>query len=202
MNFEFLMYHSYHTHAFILGSFNSGEANKFFLLYTKDLGFVQASAQGVRFAKSKLRYYLQDFSYVKVSLVRGKDIWRITGAEEVGNIESELRNHKDIFFVFARIFSLLRRLLHGEEKNEKLFEHIVSAYDFSRNLHKEPKLIREFEYIFAMRILKSLGYIGDSEVFDEFVSSNIWSDDLLLKLSPIRADAIFKIRDSLKETQL
>ncbi len=76
------MHHIYHTEGIILGSKNYGETGKYYSIFTRDLGMVYASAQGVRKISSKFRYVLQDFSYVKVDLVRGRDFWRVTSASE------------------------------------------------------------------------------------------------------------------------
>ena len=68
------MHHKFHTDALIVGSAVFGEANKVYELFTRDFGMIRASAQGVRLAKSKLKYALQDLSYVRVDLVQGKGI--------------------------------------------------------------------------------------------------------------------------------
>ena len=76
------MYHIHHTEGIILSSKNYGEAGKYYSLLTRDLGLINASAQGVRKISSKLRFVLQDFSYIKVDLVHGKDFWRLTSASK------------------------------------------------------------------------------------------------------------------------
>ena len=196
------MYSSYHTEAFIIKSYSSGEANKSFLLYTKRFGLILAFAQGIRFLKSKLRFNLQEYSYCEVSLVRGKEIWRLTGVKEIGNIYTELSNRREVFLVFARVFSLLNRLLHGEEKNERLFENIIYARNFILNNNLEKEDLRSFEYILAMRILKSLGYLGKSSIFEDFVVSPYWDMELISKMRAVKSHALVKIRESLNETQL
>ena len=72
------MHHIYHTEGIILGSRNIGEAGKYYYIFTRDLGMIYASASGVRKMSSKLRYVLQDFAYLKIDLVQGKDFWRVT----------------------------------------------------------------------------------------------------------------------------
>jgi len=75
------MYSVYTTAGFVLGSAERGEANKIYSIYTKDFGLVRASAQAVRLEKSKLRYNLDDFTHGHFSLVRGKELWKLTGSE-------------------------------------------------------------------------------------------------------------------------
>ena len=74
------MHHIYHTEGIILGSRNFGEAGKHYYIFTRDLGMITATAQGVRKMSSKLRFVLQDFSYIKIDLVQGKNIFRVTNA--------------------------------------------------------------------------------------------------------------------------
>jgi len=55
------MHHIHHTEGIILESRNFGEGGKYYSIFTRDLGMVYASAQGVRKMSSKLRFILQDF---------------------------------------------------------------------------------------------------------------------------------------------
>jgi len=196
------MHHIYHTKGFVFGSSPSGEANRFFRIFTRDLGFVRASAQGVRFLKSKLRYSLHDFSYCDLSLVRGKELWRVTGAVKKENLFEALRAEPKMFAVFSRVFALLERLLSGEEKNEPLFNYLEEAVLFALAENPLKELIRNFEYILVLRILSSLGYLGSSADFGIFVESPYWSKDLLLKLDGVMPRVLGEINKSLKETQL
>ena len=68
---------------------------------------------------SKLRFVLQDFSYLKIDLVKGKDFWRITSASKTNKLENLSR--PEIFEVFVNISKLLKRLLAGEDPNKTLF---------------------------------------------------------------------------------
>ena len=111
------MHHIYTTPAFVIHSSPHGESGKFLLLFTRDFGMIGATAQGIRLGTSKLRYHIQDFDFSSISIVRGKEVWRITGAHELEHTKNTI--------VHLKILKFLKRLLHGEEKNEKLFEIIV-----------------------------------------------------------------------------
>jgi len=99
-----------------LGGTNIGEGHRYITLFTKDLGLVKAHARSVREERSRLRYSLQHFSYSDFSLVRGRDVWRITGAREHYNIHRALSAERQKQVMVSRLFALLERLLHGEEK--------------------------------------------------------------------------------------
>ncbi len=196
------MHHLYHTPAFVLNSTSFGEANRSFRIFTKDLGLIQASAQGVRFLKSKLRYSLQDFSYSEITVVRGKEFWRVTGAVKRESLFEILREDAPMFAVFGRVFALLERLLSGEEKNELLFEYLEEAVHFALLKKRSPESVRNFEYILVLRILSSLGYLGSSTDALAFVESPYWSDELLQRLNSVVPRILGEINKSLKESHL
>ncbi len=197
-----MSHHIYQTTGFVLATSQFGEANQSFRILTKDLGLISASAQGVRFLKSKLRYSIHDFSYADLSLVRGKEVWRVTGVSKNLNLFEEFRDAPEMLLVFARVFSLLLRLLPGEEKNETLFKHIEEAVLFAKNKKQPLQMLRYFEYILVLRILSSLGYLGSSPDTALFVESPYWSDDLLLKMETVTPKMLGEINRSLKESQL
>ena len=70
------------TPGFIIDSRPYGEAGKLISIFTRDFGLVTASASGIRFERSKLRYHSQDYSFGSFSLVCGKELWRLTNASE------------------------------------------------------------------------------------------------------------------------
>ena len=109
------MHHIHHTEGIILGSRNFGEAGEYYSIFTRDLGMIYASAQGVRKMSSKLRFILQDFVYVKNDLVQGKDFWRVTSASKTNQLEQIYKN-RATFKVVSNIANLLKRLLAGVEK--------------------------------------------------------------------------------------
>ncbi|MBU6430824.1 MAG: recombination protein O N-terminal domain-containing protein [Patescibacteria group bacterium] len=197
-----MSHHTYHTEGFVLNGQSVGEANKYFRIFTKDFGMIGATAQGVRLLQSKLRYSLQDYSYSKISLVRGKQVWRITGAIKEKDISNLLNDSRDKFELLAKTFSLLLRLVRGEEKNEALFNHIHSVSEFLKKEILDENLLRNCEFLLIMRILHSLGYMAETPNFKEFIASSLWTRELVLKMNPLGRDAACQINKALKETQL
>jgi len=196
------MYHLYHTQAFILRSTDTGEANKYYSLFTREFGLIRASAQSVRAAHSKLRPGLIDYAHSNISLVRGKNSWRLTSAVSIGNVFQELSGSKEVALMFARSFALLARLLQGEEKNAELFDHVLSAFHFARHGSYSGMHIANFEYILVLRILHSLGYVGSAPDIAGFINSLLWSDEVLQRMDLVKATALSEINRSLKASQL
>lgn len=194
------MHHIYTTKAIIIKSAPVGEANKYYFLLTEDLGFIRASAQSVRSDKSKLKGHLQDFCMVSISLVKGKDIWRITSVEtiECGNFLKETNK----LIAIKNIFSLLLRLLHGEEKNETLFNSVESFYNFLLKNKLVLQDIKNLETITVLRILYHLGYFKKNFELIDFVKDNELSMKILKSFESNRKIAIADINDALNETHL
>lgn len=200
--------HTIHTtEGFILKSANFGEANKYFFIFTKEFGLIRAAAQGVRHLKSKLRYGLEDYSLAQVSVVRGREIWRLTSAEKKLSLKlSKDKENSEKFLLLSRIFALLLRLLHGEERNDLLFESVKEGLIFLESLETSRLNLdvdmANFECILALRILSALGYIGKLGDFDKFTTSPYFTTELLAEMNALKTRAILEINKSLKETHL
>ncbi len=162
-----MSYAVYSTRGFILGSTPSGEASKIYLIYTEDFGLVRARAQSVRMLSSKLRYNLEDYSFGTFSLVRGKEVWRLTGADKQDLPEK-------LSLVRARILNLVKRLVQGEERNEKLFNTLLTVTEKEMS---EPVILSQ--------ILDALGYI-----------------DATALRGATEKEVILAVNKALKETQL
>lgn len=194
------MHHIYTTKAIIIKSVPIEEANKYYFLLTQDLGFVRASAQSVRLDKSKLKGHLQDFCLISISLVKGKNAWRITSVETVehGNFLKDINKLTAI----QNIFSLLLRLLHGEEKNESLFYSVESFYNFLFKNELSQDSIKNLETITVLRILYHLGYFKKSFDLSDYVMDNELSVNILNTFDSKKKMAILDINNALKETHL
>lgn len=193
------MHHIYHTEGIILGSKNFGECGRFYSIFTRDLGMVYASAQGVRKVSSKLRFILQDFAYIKLDLVQGKDFWRITSAGKTNMLEQLVKN-SGTFEVFFNIAKLLKRLLAGVERNEVLFVDLINNLSILEKIKKREDL-RNIEAIIVLRILNNLGYIGGNEILQSLIKSP-FEENLIFEFSKSRSQVLHQINKALKETHL
>ena len=193
------MHHIYHTEGIILGSKNLRESDKYYYIFTRDLGMVYASASGVRKISSKLRFVLQDFACVKVDLVQGRNTFRVTSASKTNRLEYITKN-KEAFRIFYNISRLLRRLLAGVEPNETLFTDLVHCLTILEKI-KNKEDLNNIEAIIVLRILNNLGYIGDSESLQELVKSP-FGEHLIFKASKSKIHILSQINKALKETHL
>jgi len=196
------------TPGFIIGSRPSGEAGKMISIFTRDLGLVFASAQGIRFEKSKLRPFTQDYSFGRFSFVKGKEYWRLTSAQDNTNLRMHPNPTNDesangAQALIVRVASLLERLLHGEQPHPELFDCVETANVFlagSSNLDDEE--LETLESLIVIRILHHLGYIGDAADLNGHVHSLELSKNLLQSLKGKRATMNRHINKALKESHL
>ncbi len=194
------MHHIYTTRAIIIKSLPHGEANKIYFLLTKDLGFIRASAQGVRLDKSKLKGHLEDFSVISLSAVRGKEIWRVTSAETI--CRSTFLKNPEKLSIAKNIFSLLLRLLAGEEKNEILFNCIDSFFIFLAEQQLSVKQLKNLEILTVLRVLHHLGYLKESSDLSPFVSDDALSEEFLAEVNEKMRIALYQINEALNNTNL
>lgn len=196
------MYHKHTTEAFVLSVLSSGEKNNFITLFTREFGMIRAKAQSVRVIDSKLRYALQEYSYIEVSLVKGKDVWRITNALPVYNIYFELKEKPDIFMVIARVFLLLRRLMPEEGCEALIFSDLEKLANNSKTIPYSKQNTETIEWLIVLRILCFLGYCH-KENFGDLCNEELeWPPVYLNELSSYKDSAIYSINEALKASHL
>lgn len=155
-----MAYQTYTTTALVCGSFARNTSDKSFLLFTELLGMVTATARSVREERSRQRCALQDFSLIRVSLVKGRAGWRI-GSVVVEKNYFSLANERVTRGYVTRIIRLLRRFVQGEESSEVLFGVVHEALESITKAHIQyPEVY--FEAV-VFRVLYELGYIAPTK---------------------------------------
>lgn len=193
-----MAHHRYQTEAIILGNVPRGESNRAFFLFTKELGLISAHAQSVRKLSSKLQFSLSDFGYADIDLIRGQDIWRIVDAEE--RTPLYFQEKMEHMRVFARAARLMRRLVHGERKDEVLFSELCQFRTFLAQEELSPDERRGAEIVMAIKILVHLGYGGDDTT--AHISEEPFSRALFSEASARSRALISFINARLKESHL
>lgn len=193
-----MAYHLYHTEGIVLGSTLVGESNRFYFIFTRDLGFVGAAAQGVRELKSKLRGHLTDYVTANVTFVRGRDVWRLISAEEVlGCSMHDIEKRR----VLARIASLVRRLVHGEERNRELYDCLKDLSVFLTALPTPLVSAHAIEALAALRVLNILGYVAPTED-EQVLLVSPWTLELILEGEKRHKALVERVNNALRESQL
>ena len=197
-----MAHHIYNTDCFIFGGVAIGESNRFLTVWTRELGLIRAVSKSLRTSHSKLRYHLQDYSYTHISLVRGRNVWRVTGAHLIYNLFNEYAGSRGKQLLLMRVCALLSRLLQGEEEDKKLFDLVSSGMTFMQNTSLDAELLRDFEYILVVRILAKLGYVGESEDVSVLLSPSPFSRKDLVQVSSCRSQAANAINKAIEASGL
>lgn len=154
-----------HTKGIIINRFSSGEGSVRVHIFTESLGLVGALAKSAREERSKLRPHLTVGTFGSFDLVQGRETWRVTGA--VGTIHSyfSLIGNPAAQDRCARVLSLLRQLVRGEECDEALFSVV---WHFLIAVGDVPQdMLVHAERLVVLQILAALGYVSKEAVPDQ-----------------------------------
>lgn len=200
-----MSHHIYQTEGFVIEAVPVDESNKLFTLFTKDLGLIHASAQGIRLLKSKLRYSLQELSFSSIAVVRGKEIWRITSARKLISLFDK-RLPIPVRKMMARVLLFVKRLMPEEGKNEEIFNvlSMLSGFLFAHRdvFVNNPKSSETVEVLTKLRILKILGYGTNNTALQPFVAELSFSEEIVEQFQNLLADAQTEISRALEESHL
>lgn len=194
-----MYHHIYHTQGFVLSSRNTGEANKILTVFTRELGLIRATVQGIRLNKSKLKFSIQDLSFATIDFVKGKEVWRITSAKNITSFPLARANN-DSLVLIMRISSLLERFCGPEISNEKIFDELIQAlYILDDNVENSTREALELHLV--LRIMHELGYIGESDLLSRYLMTS-FDKDKTENLLKERQSIISHINKALSESQL
>ena len=196
------MYHIHTTPAFVIGVSSVGEGHHFITLFTREFGMIRAKAQSVRVTASKLRFALQEYSYVEVSLVRGKDIWRVVNARPLYNLYFELKEVPLLFVPIARVVSLVRRLMPEEGREETIFDDISTVCKNVINNKYQDQDMNIAEWLLVFRMVCKLGYARPETVIVSYEDSIDWTPESLRQLTDKKETAVKLINEALSASQL
>ncbi len=197
-----MAHHIYNSDCLIFGGVAVGESNRFLTVWTRELGLIRVVGKSLRASHSKLKHHLQDYSYSHISLVRGRNTWRVTGAQLIYNFYIEYAGSRSKQLLLMRICALLSRLLQGEEMDRTLFDLVSDGMAFMQTTALDAGLLRDFEHSLLIRILARLGYVGESEDISILLSMSSFSREELARTSAYRTQAIQVINKAIEASGL
>ena len=171
----------YTTTAFIIKHYPDGEDNVMIKLYTKDFGLIFAKSQSMK-KSVKLRGHLLIGRIAKVTLVQGREYFRIAGAIEM-NYDREIT---------AYICNNINRFIHGQEENTILFNELESYLIYCM---KNDYNIIIMRLLIILSILYKLGYFDfkESSISAEgFIDMNIEERLLFITINKDRIKQLIK----------
>lgn len=179
----------YVTRAIVLESYDQGEHDKAFKVFTREFGLLICQAKSVRKLESKLRAHILPRSVSLITLVQGREVWRLVGAEE----ESVLSPY------IHEATTLLKRFVRGEGAHKNLYDRVISFLTVASSYDEQMARLLLY-YI----LLVELGYadakvIGVSEI-KEYHSLSV--DNLYTRLLLTKKDVRTHVQEVLKEMQM
>jgi recombinational DNA repair protein (RecF pathway) len=179
----------YTTPCIVLDSYDSGEHDKMLVLFTRDFGVVSAKATSIRKLESKMRGHLLPRKTCLVTLVKGKEVWRVVGVDS-SEVLPQLGTDATI---------LLRRFIRGESQYKSHYDRVLRIVEFSKTSdYGKCKLLLYFVVLVDLGYA-DVTYIGVSSI-EEYVALSV--DQLymhvLLSYDAVRSH----VTQVLKEVQL
>ncbi|HWC57333.1 MAG TPA: recombination protein O N-terminal domain-containing protein [Candidatus Paceibacterota bacterium] len=182
------MHTIHHTDAVITKIADYRETSKRVWLFTRDFGLIIAVVQGVRNQGAKLQMHLREYALVRADIVRGREVWRLTGVHvhsEVLLLGRSPRNR-----AYVRLLSFIQRFVVGEDPHPELFAHVVAVAQSLPMLSGH----REMDALALWRALALLGYIAvtprdEALLTSPFVEATVSLDNATLRQCILQADS-------------
>lgn len=191
-----MSYKTYITEALVCASKVQNTSDKSFLLFTREVGMLYALAKSVREERSKQRFALQECSHARITLIRGKQSWRITGAEALTNYYATAET-REARALTRDVIRLLRRLVHGEEPQAALFDEVIDTLRVKTSGKESSRTL-----LFSLRALHVLGYIAPDESLVALLDHSLPYEERLQILETNEKDIKTRVSHALTESHL
>lgn len=160
----------YTTEAFILKEYIEGESDLTYKVWTKDFGIIFVLARSIRKVNAKLRMLTKKHNFLSLTLVKGKNIWRLVGVED---LNCNQNNEKYFAEVKSIIAEVIHRFLEEKKSYKKLFEKLKSILTLNQ---KELEILKIRTLIYYL-VLVDTGY-ADAKIIgvkdlEEYKSFNM-----------------------------
>lgn len=174
----------YTTEAFVLRSYEQGEHDFVYKLWTRDFGIIFAVAKSIRKINAKLRSLVRKNDFLVVTLVKGRDVWRLVGAEEMKE-NSDIANSKTWSLEAKKIMGeAIGKFIEEKKTYKKLFEKLKTIF-----IEKDELGILEinkFKILLYYIVLVDTGYadarvigVNDLEEYKKFTIKDFYTHFIL-----------------------
>ncbi len=137
------------------------------------------AARSVREERSKQRCAMQEFSHIRVTLIKGKTGWKVGSTEALGNAFLQA-NQRTQRVLINFVITQLRRYVHGEIPLAQVYEDVCEIVTNSE-LYLEKAV--SVQKVFLVRLLSELGYVAPDPVWSPIVTAPTLQMALLLYTS-------------------
>lgn len=179
----------YTTKGIVLDGYDQGEHDRAYKVFTREFGLLICHAKSVRKLESKLRAHMLPRSLSLITLVQGKEVWRLVGAEE--QMLTSPYIHEVTF--------LLKRFIRGEGAQTALYDRLIAFLGCGERYDEQMARLLLY-YI----LLVELGYADAKKIgarnIKEYGDFSI--DDLYTHLLLTKSEVRTHVQEVLKEMQL
>lgn len=152
----------YITKAFILREYERDENDMVYKVWTRDFGIIFVLARSIRKINAKLRMVVKKNDFILITIVKGKDLWRLTGAEESdqNNTLTTLINNSWQFKAKKIIGEAVNKLIEEKKTYKKLFDRFESIFILNKNFEAFSLFdINKFKLLITYIVLVDTGYV-------------------------------------------
>lgn len=158
------------------------ENDRIYVIYTNDLGKIEAVARGSRKILSKLAPHLEPPIFSDLMIAKGKQLDKIAGADEINaypKIRADLERIQLVFSCFDKLNGLTKFNARDQKIWMLLEKFLEICEDTSKDVFVEKKEI--LECAFLIKLLAFLGYRPEFKkcVFCGRENSEKWFFDIL-----------------------
>ena len=128
----------YKTEGIIIKSLDLGELDRLITVYSRSEGKILARAISARKRESKLRGYLEPFTYSNFLLAKSKTIDIITDIEPIGNFSQLHGNLESLAYAYY-FAELIDKLVVAPERDDKIWALIKRAMEVLNKKQNPPQ---------------------------------------------------------------
>lgn len=147
---------TYTTEAIVLARKNYGEADRLLTVFSKHYGKLRIIAKGIRRPTSRKKSSLELFSYVRLFLVKGKNLDIVTDAEAKNSFSSWRKDLTRVGIAY-HLAEVITRLSPERQEHREVFDLVVTSFQSlsAADYWGLYPLIQSFK----LRLLEELGYL-------------------------------------------
>ena len=165
------------TEAIIIKIYESGESDVVVKMYARDFGMIFAKSMSLR-KSVKLRAHILENRISSVTLVKGKEYYRLAGAKEEYD---KINEHKNL----PQVTALVNRYITGEQKNIRLYDRLIEYINYRDLDNGTLRLCLTSEFMIM------LGYLDSDSLglnLEKYLSLSL--DDYILHIQLRKKEAV------------
>jgi len=176
----------YATEGLVISLYETGEHDMNVKIFTRDFGMIFAKAASLR-RSIKMRSHIMPNRLTTVTLVKGKENYRLAGVSEVNKKHAALKYVREG----------LNRFVQGEQKQNSLYDRLISYTDL---VDMDENLLR---LCINLDIVIRLGYLDIEQVNlskDEYFNNDV--SYFSLRVSTNKVNCVRQLTSAIKSSML